>query len=87
MDYSLLVGICPLKEDAVKSVAPTRLFQGKENYYVFGIIDFLQYYSARKRYAHAIKVARGKSSTGISTVEPNFYEERFVKFIRDHTKS
>ncbi|KAJ1260906.1 hypothetical protein BS78_10G268000 [Paspalum vaginatum] len=46
-----------------------------------GIIDILQEYNARKKVEHICKSIKYKS-VSISVAEPNFYSERFLKFIR-----
>ncbi|KAL6603376.1 hypothetical protein ACP70R_043737 [Stipagrostis hirtigluma subsp. patula] len=46
-----------------------------------GIIDILQEYSMRKKIEHAYKSIQ-YDSFSVSVVEPNFYSERFLKFIR-----
>ncbi|KAL6874002.1 hypothetical protein ACP4OV_014084 [Aristida adscensionis] len=46
-----------------------------------GIIDILQDYSMRKKIEHAYKSIHCDSSL-VSVVEPSFYSERFLKFIR-----
>ncbi|KAM3215666.1 hypothetical protein ACQJBY_067601 [Aegilops geniculata] len=46
-----------------------------------GIIDILQEYSMRKKAEHAYKSVKYKPQS-ISVVEPRFYSERFLKFIR-----
>ncbi|KAF8769064.1 hypothetical protein HU200_006988 [Digitaria exilis] len=45
-----------------------------------GIIDILQEYNLRKKIEHTYKSIQ-YSSLSISVVEPNFYSERFLKFI------
>ncbi|VAI94171.1 unnamed protein product [Triticum turgidum subsp. durum] len=46
-----------------------------------GIIDILQEYSMRKKVEHAYKSVKYNPQS-ISVVEPRFYSERFLKFIR-----
>ncbi|OEL34542.1 Phosphatidylinositol 4-phosphate 5-kinase 9 [Dichanthelium oligosanthes] len=46
-----------------------------------GIIDILQEYNLRKKIEHTYKSIK-YNSLSISVVEPNFYSERFLKFIR-----
>jgi len=46
-----------------------------------GIIDILQEYNIRKKIEHAYKSIQ-YNSLSISVVEPNFYSERFLKFIQ-----
>lgn len=46
-----------------------------------GIIDILQEYSMRKKVEHAYKSIK-YNPLSISVVEPRFYSERFLKFIR-----
>lgn len=46
-----------------------------------GIIDILQEYNLRKKIEHTYKSIQ-YSPLSISVVEPNFYSERFLKFVR-----
>lgn len=46
----------------------------------FGIIDFLQEYSPRKKAEHALKAVRYDGKT-ISVVNPDLYCQRFMKFM------
>ena len=56
--------------------------QRPETYYC-GIIDILQYYSARKMGETVMKKAAGGNADSISCVDPETYGKRFVKFIGD----
>lgn len=46
-----------------------------------GIIDILQEYNLRKKIEHAYKSIQFDSMS-ISAVEPTFYSQRFLQFIR-----
>ena len=46
-----------------------------------GIIDILQEYNMKKKIEHAVK-SRQYDSVSISAVDPQFYSERFLKFIQ-----
>ena len=51
-----------------------------ETYYC-GIIDVLSYYGAGKKAAHAAKTVKHGAGAEISTVKPQLYATRFLKFI------
>jgi 1-phosphatidylinositol-4-phosphate 5-kinase len=47
-----------------------------------GIIDILQKYNTRKKIEHAYKSIKYKyNPLSISAVQPQFYSERFLKFV------
>jgi 1-phosphatidylinositol-4-phosphate 5-kinase len=46
-----------------------------------GIIDILQEYNITKKIEHAVKSMQ-YDSVSISAVDPEFYSERFLKFIQ-----
>ncbi|GBG24743.1 Phosphatidylinositol 4-phosphate 5-kinase 4 [Hondaea fermentalgiana] len=59
--------------------------QGSEIYY-FGIIDILQLYNGRKRTENLLKSIVEGGDAGISSVNPQRYASRFIKFIDAHVE-
>ena len=49
--------------------------------YFMGIVDILTRYGTKKKTAHAAKTVKHKTSTQISTVNPEQYARRFLEFI------
>jgi len=87
MDYSLLVAYCEKHEVLQNStvIIKHRAFElTDDRFFVCGVIDFLQYWSSRKKWAHVAKAGR-LDPTKISTVEPHFYAKRFYQFCTDAT--
>lgn len=54
-------------------------------YYQFGIIDFLQQYTARKKVEKGVKGIWSDSTT-ISCMDPERYADRLIRFIDAHTR-
>lgn len=93
MDYSLLVGVHKYDEGTV----PTEPIDPKRNPYAVGtpnengeqlfvgIIDILTKYGAKKMAAHNAKMIKHGTKAEISTVNPEQYCIRFLKFIMDNT--
>eukprot|EP01102_Stenamoeba_stenopodia_P009426 TRINITY_DN2776_c0_g1_i1.p1 TRINITY_DN2776_c0_g1~~TRINITY_DN2776_c0_g1_i1.p1 ORF type:complete len:698 (+),score=192.80 TRINITY_DN2776_c0_g1_i1:263-2356(+) len=54
--------------------------------YFMGIIDILQPYNMKKRLEHTFK-SISQPETEISSVEPHFYGQRFLTFIKLHTST
>jgi hypothetical protein len=53
------------------------------DFYQFGIIDFLQTWDANKKMERFFKVRiLGKSSYGLSAIEPDIYRDRFVNHLK-----
>ncbi len=93
MDYSLLVAFCPrdellvshseLREAAEQHPERAFLSGDGECVYLMAIIDFLQLYNSKKKFANAVKSIRHDESE-LSTVAPDFYASRFVRFVRSN---
>ncbi|TVU07496.1 hypothetical protein EJB05_40852 [Eragrostis curvula] len=72
----------PAKAEHVNQVEDNESFcQGYDVVIYLGIIDILQEYNIRKKIEHAYKSIQ-YNSLSISVVEPNFYSDRFLNFIR-----
>lgn len=91
MDYSLLVGVHKLKHDTNKIyryLSKRGGFIGidpktnQTEFYFFGIIDCLTRYGFKKKLANLIKRFLWRLDT-LSTVESNYYAERFQQFMTE----
>ncbi|KAL9657897.1 hypothetical protein ABK040_009483 [Willaertia magna] len=85
MDYSLLIGVLELNNqlDNLNNFQCKYYFPDIENnkiIYLFGIVDYLQEYNMKKKAAKSIKSLMNDVNE-ISTIPPNKYSERFLKFI------
>jgi len=92
MDYSLLVGVHKYAGDEAPSVDLTmdpyavgEPGEHREQLFV-GIIDILTKYGAKKMAAHNAKMFKHGTKAEISTVNPEAYSERFIKFISDNAE-
>lgn len=94
MDYSVLIGIRQQKGEQVlvrqpdftsSSPSPSLTFvyssMGGNELFYFGIIDILTEWGPKKIVAHNIKKQRTPVAA-LSTVEPNYYAERWAPFLR-----
>eukprot|EP00041_Stephanoeca_diplocostata_P033559 m.1113028 g.1113028 ORF g.1113028 m.1113028 type:complete len:365 (+) comp24363_c0_seq1:309-1403(+) len=100
MDYSLFVGIEELAGGAAADADDTDdpacdveaqdvyAFPGSASGETFhiGIVDVLTRYGTRKSIAHNAKVLKHGSKAEISTVNPEQYMIRFLKFFTDNTE-
>ena len=62
-----------------------RLTGEQETEYYFGIIDFLTEYYWKRWSEHTIK-SINEDGRKISIVDPQFYRDRFVSFLKEQTK-
>lgn len=86
MDYSFFV--CIAKKDLInkereKIINKDRIFESKDkNYvYIFGIIDYLTQYGAKKKIENLIKSCCKKKNT-MSSINPIKYRKRLIGFLR-----
>jgi len=80
MDYSLLVGVSFSNSQNPNPKAMKGVHNGTRESYYFGIIDCLTDYNLKKKMANAWKRLKFAQST-LSTVHPDYYAERFLKFM------
>ena len=88
MDYSLLLAI---EENTGPYASMTTNFSNKYetrnklgNYHI-GIIDWLQQFTFQKKSEMCWKSSvQGKNKLLLSSVPPDFYQARFMKFMRDN---
>lgn len=97
MDYSVILAVrkVPAAEAAAAAYypqpgdmhsAPVVSIEGDEaTIMYFGIIDFLQRWTPKKRTAHVIKLLFAPKP--ISTVPPDQYEKQFVNFFSDRIRA
>ncbi|OWF48586.1 phosphatidylinositol 4-phosphate 5-kinase-like protein 1 [Mizuhopecten yessoensis] len=64
---------------------PLHVIDGEDYRYYLGIIDFFTQYQCWQRVAGVLKTVKNLT-TDHSTVPPDVYADRFVKFISDRTK-
>jgi hypothetical protein len=93
MDYSLLVAFFPRDEASTtraELLAEAKKREGRayvsadgDCLYLLGIIDFLQVYNGKKKVAHALKKTLHDEAL-LSTVAPDLYAARFVRFLQSH---
>ena len=89
MDYSLLIQIEKVssgqKLPETKNRNIIQSVDGKRLYHI-GIIDFLQDFSYAKKIESFIKTtkAKGEQAKLISCVHPDFYAQRFLKFMKEN---
>ncbi|XP_071154628.1 phosphatidylinositol 4-phosphate 5-kinase-like protein 1 [Mytilus edulis] len=63
---------------------PLHVINGSEYRYYLGIVDFFTQYECRQQLGRVLKTLKYRS-TDHSTVPPDVYSERFVKFITEKT--
>jgi len=83
IDYSLLVGVYPLRgeEEEVLEHTDLRCAAGTREVYRIGVIDFLATFKNwKKRSANFFKTFLWKEET-LSTVPSQFYGDRFIKYL------
>lgn len=72
----------PARADHIPRKGDTQMFLEVYDVVLYvGIIDILQEYNLRKKIEHAYKSVLFDSMS-ISAVEPTFYSQRFLQFIR-----
>ncbi|KAK4345551.1 hypothetical protein RND71_035727 [Anisodus tanguticus] len=72
----------PARAEHIPRKDETRVFLEVYDVVLYvGIIDILQEYNLRKKIEHAYKSVQFDSMS-ISVVEPTFYSQRFLEFIR-----
>ncbi|XP_033732639.1 phosphatidylinositol 4-phosphate 5-kinase-like protein 1 [Pecten maximus] len=64
---------------------PLHVIDGEDYRYYVGVIDFFTQYECRQRIARVLKTLKNLTSDH-STVPPDIYADRFLKFITDRTK-
>mmetsp|Transcript_5792 Transcript_5792/g.10327 ORF Transcript_5792/g.10327 Transcript_5792/m.10327 type:complete len:186 (+) Transcript_5792:1-558(+) len=82
MDYSLLVVVC-FQED-IASTKPNYYYASTiaNQHYLIALIDFFQVYNLKKKLERSLKklIFRAPSSQ-ISVIDPQRYQDRFLKFV------
>jgi len=93
MDYSLLVGICHNEhvDDNNRDLQTNNDYNqdyyahisgdGQLTYYM-GVIDILTYYNTNKKTNHVYKTMRHGVNADVSTVNAQFYQQRFLDFMK-----
>ena len=98
MDYSLLFIIINFPNQNEPDYLQILNFLGDSKYvghvfksknmkyiYIVGIIDYLQEYNIKKIIENKYKkLFYGDDIVNVSSVEPNFYAERFYNFMKNH---
>lgn len=63
---------------------PLHVIDGTHSRYYMGIIDFFTQYKCKQQVAHVLKVCKN-CTCDHSTVPPDIYAERFLRFIEERT--
>ena len=88
IDKSYFTHIVPhYFSNAVASFFSGRQFggiRGENEIYYMGIIDILQDYNNKKYMETHVKTIVAGSSTSMSSVNPELYQNRFISFFFDH---
>ncbi|MCD9643359.1 Phosphatidylinositol 4-phosphate 5-kinase 9 [Datura stramonium] len=71
----------PARAEHIPRKGDTQMFEVYDVVLYVGMIDILQEYNLRKKIEHAYKSVLF-DSVSISAVEPTFYSQRFLQFIR-----
>ena len=86
MDYSFLLVVETLLPGSDTDIKNGRnKYVNKNQVYHLGIIDYLQEWNLAKKTEKLLKTLIScKSNLNISSVPPEKYEERFLKFMKTH---
>lgn len=72
-----------LEENRTRSSDPSTEEMEEADIYYLGLIDILQLYTTGKRLERKLKKFAGKDGKGISSTNPDKYQARFMRFVRE----
>lgn len=83
MDYSILLNIEDVEEEEVSGAQSYRCFTFQNYRFCIGIIDYLQCYSARKKFETKINTLKPNEYHKYSCIPPDSYRTRFLDMAKD----